>query len=401
LLAISQGRISMRQKITKRAVDGAELAARDLFLWDTEVSGFGLKVTPSGNRIYILQYRFGGRVRRYTIGRHGSPWTPEQARGETVRLLGLVAGGSDPGEARQEQTADPTFAEFADRYLREHAELHKKKRSIELDRYLLRSYLLPALGSKKLGKIGRPDIARMHQGMARTPVIANRALTLTAAMFALAVRWGAAPEGTNPCLYVKKYREQSRERFLSEVELARLGDALAQVERSELSPPAAIAAIRLLILTGARKTEVLTLRWEYVDFERALLRLPDSKSGAKTIYLSAPALELLSSAPRRADNPNVLPGKKAGAHLVNVEKTWRRVRALAGLDDVRIHDLRHSFAAVGAGSGLGLPIIGALLGHTQASTTARYAHLAADPLRAANEAIGRRISTAMTLAKRL
>jgi integrase len=389
----------MRLKITKRMVDNIEPAPRDQFLWDTDVSGFGLKITPKGGRIYLLQYRFAGRLRRYTIGKHDAPWMPERARGEARRLLGLIIDGIDPAAVKEQQKADPTFDDFSERYLREHAELHKKKRSVELDRYLIRSHILPAVGTKKLGTITRNDVARMHHGMADKPVIANRALTLVAAMYAHAVRWGVLPEGTNPCRHVQKYRERPRSRFLSEVELTRLGDALGQIELAGTSPPAAIAAIRLLVLTGARKSEVLELKWEFVEFERALLRLPDSKTGAKVIYLSAPTLGLLSSLPHLGGNPYVLPGEKLGAHLVNVEKTWRRVRTLADLADVRIHDLRHSFAAIGAGSGLGLPIIGALLGHTQASTTARYAHLAADPLRAANEAIGRRIAEAMTTPK--
>jgi integrase len=214
-------------------------------------------------------------------------------------------------------------------------------------------------------------------------------------MFNLAEKWGERPDGSNPCRHVEKYPEHKRERFLSEVELAQLGDALAKAEQDRSESPFVVAAIRLLVFTGARRNEILTLKWEHVDFERACFRLPDSKTGAKTVHLNAPTLELLSELPRIAGNPYVIPGERPGAHLVNIEKPWRRIRAQAGLDGLRLHDLRHSFASFGAGAGLSLPIIGALLGHTQAATTARYAHLAADPLKQASERVGREIAAAM------
>ncbi len=181
----------------------------------------------------------------------------------------------------------------------------------------------------------------------------------------------------------------------SEAELSRLGEALAAGVREGTETMFMIAAIRLLLFTGARLGEILGLRWDYVDIERACLRLPDSKTGQKVLYLNAPALEVLAALPRVEANPYVICGKREGAHLVNLEKPWRRIRARATLDDVRLHDLRHSFASFGAAGGLSLLMIGKLLGHTQAATTERYAHLAADPVRAANEAIGERIAAAM------
>ena len=384
----------MLMRLTKRVVDAAAPGPTDSFLWDETVTGFGLKVTPAGAKVYVLQYRCKGRQRRYTIGRHGSPWTAEEARAEAVRLLAEVVRGNDPAEAKRAERGDVTFSAFSERYLREHADLHKKPRSAELDRWLLRTHILPAIGSRRLGQITRGDVARMHRSLASTPIGANRALGLTAAMLSLAEKWGLRPEGSNPCRHVEKFKERGRERFLSEVELARLGEALGEAERAG-APPAAVAAIRLLIFTGARKSEVLELEWPWVDFERSMIRLPDSKTGAKVIYLSAPAMGLLASLPRIVDNRFVLPGERRGAHLVNVEKTWRRVRKAAGLEDVRLHDLRHSFAAVGASAGFSLPLIGALLGHTEISTTQRYAHLGNDPVRQANEAIGARIAAAM------
>ena len=207
-----------------------------------------------------------------------------------------------------------------------------------------------------------------------------------------------APHDKDIAAWLKRFHRRNVESLAKAIVR---GQEQGEVNR-RLDPRAAarflmngIAGLRLLIFTGARKSEILGLHWRMVEFERALLRLPDSKTGEKVIYLSAPALQLLAELPRIAGNPHVLPGERSGRHLVNIEKTWRRVRHDAGLDDVRLHDLRHSFAAIGAGAGLGLPVIGALLGHTETSTTARYAHLAADPVRAANEAIGRRIAAAL------
>ena len=205
--------------------------------------------------------------------------------------------------------------------------------------------------------------------------MANKCLALLSKMFNMAERWGMRPDGTNPCRHVDKYRSQPRERFLSEQELARLAEVLAEVAGDGSETPFTVAAVRLLVFTGARLGEILSLRWEYVDFDNAMLFLPESKTGKKVIYLSAPALEVLTNIPRIESNPYAICGEKDGAHLVNLQKPWTRIRKRAGLENVRIHDLRHSFASVAASGGLSLPMIGKLLGHTQAATTQRYAHL--------------------------
>ena len=211
----------------------------------------------------------------------------------------------------------------------------------------------------------------------------------------LAEAWGLRAEGNNPCRHVKKYPENRRERYLSREELQKLGAALDDAKRRETESPYVTAAIALLAFTGARLSEILTLRWEDVDLKGGALRLPDSKTGAKPIYLNDAAVRVLRSVPVMAGNPFVIAGKKRGARLVNLQKPWRRIRAAAGLHDVRIHDLRHSFASVGAAAGMSLPVIGKLLGHTQPATTARYAHLSADPICAASAMIGSEIENAM------
>ncbi len=213
--------------------------------------------------------------------------------------------------------------------------------------------------------------------------------------FGWAEKHGLRPDGSNPCRHVEKYREGRRERFLSQAELARLGDALREAEQDKSCSPWVVAAIRLLTLTGARRNEILTLRWEHVSKEHGCLMLPDSKTGRKAVRLNPPALDVLQAIPRLEGNPYVICGEKAGQHLVNLEKPWRRIRAAAKLDDVRLHDLRHSFASVAASGGQSLVVIGKMLGHSQPATTARYAHLADDPVKAASDAVGRHIAAAM------
>lgn len=383
-----------RTKLTKRLVDGLEAdPQRDRIVWDTEVPGFGIRIKASGVRSYLVNYRNArGRSRRLTLGKHGV-LTPEEARTLARGHLGDVARGADPAGTRAAERSGLSVAEFAERYLAEHARPKKKPSSVEGDVLLLNKHVLPALGRHSVVEVSRADIARLHHSMRATPGAANRVLGLLSKMFNLAEKWGIRPDGSNPCRHVERNPEHKMERFLSEAELARLGAALAEVEGQTEDRLPAIAALRLLALTGMRLGEVLTLRWEFLDEERGALRLPDSKSGPRTFPLNAPALQLLLGLDRRGDW--CFPGREPDTHLATLRRTWLQVRAKAGLEDVRIHDLRHSFASVGAAAGMGLYTIGALLGHTQASTTQRYAHLSDDPLRRATDAIGARIAAAM------
>jgi integrase len=280
--------------------------------------------------------------------------------------------------------------------MEEHAKVKKRQGSSQADETLLRLHILPQLGSMKVNAIDRRDIGQLHHAMRNRPGAANRTLALLSKMFNLAEKWGLRPDGSNPCRHVEKYRERKIERFLSNKELAQLGQVLAEAEHTQTEMPSVIAALRLLLFTGCRLSEILTVRWDEVDLENQCLRLRESKTGAKVVYLPPPAIEVLSAIERQDNNPFVIVGAKRGSHLVNLQKPWRRIRAKAGLEDVRIHDLRHSFASVAAVSGLSLPIIGALLGHTQPQTTQRYAHLVGDPLREAVDLIGSRIADAVT-----
>jgi integrase len=406
----------MQAKITKRVVDAAQKQSATYLVRDSEVKGFVLVVTPAGAKSYAVDYRAGsGRgapKRRVTIGKHGSPWTPETARIEAKRLLAEVAAGRDPATARQQQRDALTFGELIELYLAEGAG-HKKPSTLKSDRGRIEHHLRPLLGELRADRIGRTEIERMRNAVAagktaekvasaerRRPGsiatggkgAAAQCVALVGSIYAFAIGRGLCAD--NPARGVKKAPVRKVERFLSEAEIGRLAEALvAEAQRS--GNPYPPAAIKLLLLTGCRKGEIANLRWEHVDFERECLRLPDSKTGAKVVYLNAPARALLQELPRMAVGPRVIPGMRADGAGPAIDKVWSRVRKAAGLADVRLHDLRHSFASVGAAGGLSLPIIGALLGHKHATTTARYAHLSADPLPAANDAVGARIAAAM------
>lgn len=398
----------MRHRLTKAYVDGLAPRRREYIAWDDQIIRFGVRVRPGGGKVYVLRLRVDGRQRWYTIGAHGDPWTPDTARDEAERVLGQAANvgalrktGSAPAdlrhpiEAREYRKRVPTLAEFADRYITDYARPHK--RSWEADRANLDRAILPVLGRLRLDGITQSEVTRFHLSRKDTPTNANRCLSLVAHMMNMAERWGLRPQGSNPCLGVRRFPETKRERFLSGDELGRLGAALTTMEKAAKVTPFGLAAIRLLIFTGARASEVLGLTWEAVDLEAGLVRLVRSKTGPKTIIIPPPAALVLSALPRIRRNPYVIAGGRTGKALTlsGLEQVWQEVRKVAKLEDVRMHDLRHSFASVAVAGGASLPIIGKLLGHTQSATTARYAHLAADPLKVASGAIAATIAAAM------
>jgi integrase len=403
-------------KITKRLVDAAK--AGDPILWDEEVKGFGLRVTPTGSKSYVLNYRDGrGRnatQHRITIGKHGSPWTPELARRQALRLRGAIAGGDNPAAARKAEARTMTLATLCDLYLAE-GTAHKKPKTLKADRGRIKNHIVPLLGKLRIDRIARTDGERMVRdvtaGRTAAPVpqrprrgklvrggsgTAAQALAVLSAVMSFAVAHGLRDD--NPVRGVKKPPTRRLERFLSEAEIARLGEAL-DAEAKATGDPYPAAAIRLLLLSGCRRSEILGLRWEWIDFERAMILLPDSKTGRKTVYLNAPALDVLTNLPRQLGNPYVICGRREGSAYAGLDKVWRRVCGTAEFAGVRLHDLRHSFASIGAAGNNSLLILGKLLGHRHAATTERYSHLSADPMRQAAEAIGQRIKTALAGAR--
>lgn len=382
--------LEKRKRLSKRLVDAAQPGE---FVWDSEIPGFGLRVTKGGHKSYILKYRHGQLQRWYTIGKHGD-LTPDEARNEAASLRQIVRAGQDPSAMKVADRQSETLREFAQRYMEVHARPFKKASSADQDERQLKRYILPALGALKVKDITTTDIQKLITRMRQTPYAANRCRALLSKMFNKAEDWGVRPRSSNPCDAVDKYKEKPRERFLNAHEIRRLGGVMNEALKNGESPYV-IAAIRLLLLTGARMSEILTLEWSFVDREERLLRLPDSKTGQKTVPLAAEALHVLDALPRQSGNPYVICGKKAGSHLINLQRPWQRLRQKAGLEDVRIHDLRHSFASIAVASGMSLPLIGSLLGHKQAQTTSRYAHLADDPRQEAAQKIGSSISAHM------
>ena len=408
-------------KLTKRFVDAIETTNRRVVYYDSDLKGFGVKITPTGVKSWCVEYRPGGggrgtAKRRMVLGSTGT-LTPDQARSAARKILAAVALGEDPAALRSRAREMPTFLQFADRYLSEEAAAKLKPRSLVNYCIYLRKHAGALIGNLRLDRVTAGDVAKMHRRIGQTkPVTANRVVECVGSVYRYAATCGLVDRGFNPAAHIEAFREQRRERFLTSEELARLGEAIREAEttgipwevdesrptakhiakeenRRTLIGPHAAAALRLLILTGARLREILNLRWEWVDLERGLLLLPDSKTGRKSIVLNAPAMAVLATLPRIG--AYVIAGDNPEKPRADLNRPWRAIAKRAGLEGVRIHDLRHTHASIGAGAGLGLPIIGKLLGHSQSSTTARYAHLDADPLRSASEVIAGRIAAAM------
>ena len=364
--------------ISKRTVDALSVEDRDAVFWDDRIPGFGVRVYPSGSKVYVVQTRHRGKSRRVTLGRHGVI-TADKARKKAAETINRIKSGEEPVER-----GSVTVAELAARYLEEHVDVRCKESTQRMYRSVVERFIVPAYGGVAVEDVERKHINALHLDLRHIPYQANRALEIGSKLFNLAEEWKLRTGG-NPCKYVRKYREEKRERFLTEAEFRHLGAVLNAMEAKGRLPVYPAAAIRLLMLTGCRRNEIVALQWKHVDLASGELKLADSKTGARLVPLSPAAARVLAELPRIEGNPWVIPGtKNPGKHLSDLNHYWDRVRVEAGLDDVRLHDLRHSFASRALALGESLSMIGKLLGHNKIETTSRYAHLARDSIKASS-----------------
>jgi len=336
-----------RARLTKRFLDSLKPGPARVIWWDEALTGFGVKVQPSGALDFFCYYRLpNGQQRRPDIGRFGA-LTVEEARAKARKILLQAKDGQDPMAAKRAERGALTLAEFAERYLADYARVHKKARSVHDDEGYLARHILPALGNKKVKDISRADVLRLQKQLTGKAVTANRVLACLSKMMNLAELWEVRPDGSNPCRHVKRFREKPRKRFLSPDEMARLAGALNDAEKQQTDSIAAINFFRLLLLTGMRSGEVRSLRWEDVDLVNRRANLRDSKTGPKAVVLNAAAIEVLERMPH---DPSgwVCPGRRKGQALTNPAKPWERICKAAKLENLNLHDLRHAFGSVAA-----------------------------------------------------
>jgi integrase len=373
--------------------------------WDDLDTGFGIR-RQRRSAVFIVRYRQ-NRVRQcVTVGRH-EDISAEEARRKAQTILMAVrkrALEPAPWSIRRSKSGILYFGEAAERYLTEFAKPRKKPKSLRADRRNLELHILPRIGNLRLSQIDRPLLIKLHASQQETPIAANRCLALISHIFSMAEKWGITAAGSNPCRGIDRFPEVFRDRYLNEDDLMRLGDAFkiarggyqavdwssySRDDRFTRRSPEdwrAIAAVRLLLLTGARVNEILTLRWSWIDWRLGIARLPDSKTGPKTLFLPEPALRLLEElkvrVPRDYSRSQfVLPGDRVNTNFQGLFGAWQRIRIIARLKDLRLHDLRHVYASTAVAGGDSLYIVGRILGHRRSETTQRYAHLAIDPVR--------------------
>ena len=377
-------------RITKRVVDALGVEGRDAVFWDRDLPGFGIRVYPSGRKVYVVQVRGPRGPKRATVGHHGAV-VAEEARKNAAEMIDRIKRGEDPAPAPAKP--ELTVRDLSQRYMEGHVEVRCKASTAELYRSMLDKHVLPALGTMPVTSVKREHVAELHDRLRGTPRMANAVLLLISHMFGLAEAWELRPRGSNPCRSVRRYRQVPRERFLTLEEYRRLGRVLREAESKRTEWPPAIAAIRLLMLTGCRRDEILTLRWDDVDRVAGELRLRDGKTGPRMVPLTPELEAVLAGIPRIRGNPWVIAGHGPGERLKHINHIWHRLRARAKLEDVRLHDLRHSYASRALALGENLTVIGRLLGHSKLGSTARYAHLVRDSERQAAAKIGGSIAT--------
>ena len=372
-------------QLTKRTVDALAVAAKDTLFWDRDLAGFGVRVHAAGRKCYVVQSRGPAGLKRVTLGCHGVLAT-EEARKQAAVVIDRLKRGEAPTPAPLAPAL--TVAALAERFLRVHVKTHCKPNTARTYQGHLDCHILPVLGAMALGSVGRAEVAALHHRLRDTPATANAVVRTLSTLLHLAEAWELVPPGRNPCRAVRRYKQHARERFLTVEEYRRLGRVLSEAARDGAVWPPAIAALRLLVLTRCRHAEITALRWDDVDHTAGELRLRDAKTGPRRVPLTAPVAAVLAGIRRAPDNRWVIAGPKPGTRFTSLRHHWYVIRKWAGLDDVRIHDLRHSYASRALALGEGLPTIGTLLGHRKIATTARYAHLMRDAEKGAATRVG-------------
>ena len=383
--------------LTEKTVRDTEPGPKMKIVWDRQVRGFGLRITPAGARAYILNYRIGDRARRATIGRP-SEMSLKTARERAGDLLAGVRDGDDPLARRQEARQAPTFADLWQRFETEFAPERialgrMKKRTLAEYRQQARRYLLPAFGRRRVADLSRADVERLARDLADRPAMRNRTLALVSRLSTLAEHWGMRPQHSNPVRGIVRAREEPRDRTLSDTELAALGEALTGLASDH---PAPVAAIRLCAMTGMRIGEVLSVRWQDIDFEASRVTLPATKAGRQVRAVPQAALALLDALPRINGCDWVFSTNGRAPVGYKLARTvFARACARAGIEDARLHDLRRTVATNAAASGIGLTVLRDVLGHRTTAMATRYARMADAAVAAAVEDTGGAIAAAL------
>lgn len=379
-------------KLTKRHIDSLVPFQKECILWDDDLAGFGLRIYPTGRKVFIVQYKLHGRTRRKSLGKHGVV-TAEEARKDAKLVQADVARGHDPSAERKARLRSPTIKELGERFLKEHVALHCKPTTHYDYTNLLKNVVNPILGGIKTSEITFTDIQAFHLKRKETPYQANRGVMILSKMLNLAEDWGLRPMNTNPTRQIKRYPEEEKKRYLSEEEQERLGMVLATMLQNEEITVYVFAAFYLLLLTGCRLSEIQKLKWSYVTHTH--LELPDSKTGRRRIPLPREARALLNQLERRDDNPFTILGNHGTGYYNDLQKPWRKIRERANLCDVRVHDLRHTYASVAVINGIDPFMLKEILGHKNLSTTLRYAHLSDDAVQKAAGQIANRLAATL------
>ena len=356
-------------------VDSLSAGGKAGAFWDRDLPGFGVRVYRSGRTTYVAQARGPHGSRRVTLGRHGE-LSADQARKLAAVAIRRIKAGNEPKETPTDPAPEPTVADLAERCVESYVKVRCKPHTLSGYRRQLRNHILPALGGMTVASVGQEHIEALHHSLRDRPAAANATLGVLSRMFSLAEAWGWRPQGAHPCRSVRKYATRYHERFLSREEYRRIGRVLREAEGKGSPWGPSVAAIRLIMLTGCRCQEIATLQWDDVDRSGGYLRLRETKTGLRMIPLTPSALQVLDGIERVPGNPWVFVGLKPQSHVSRIRSQWQRLRAQAGLEDVRLHDLRHSYASRALDLGESLSVIGKLLGHAKVETTARYAHLA-------------------------